>query len=70
MTSVNFTSEELTILSNALLRLISSTQEAVKLVNDLEIFEAIDKALNKYQRLNNKICDMESEISQEGEDET
>lgn len=69
-TSVNFTSEELTILSNALLRLINSTQEAVKLVNDLEIFEAIDKALNKYQRLNNKICDMESEISQEGEDET
>lgn len=69
-TIVEFTSEELTILSNALLRLISSTQEAVKLVNDLEIFEAIDKALNKYQRLNNKICDMESEISQEGEDET
>lgn len=70
MISVNFTSEELTILSNALLRLMSSTQEAVKLINDLEIFEAIDKALNKYQRLNNKICDMESEISQEGEDET
>lgn len=70
VTSVNFTSEELTILSNALLRLMSSTQEAVKLINDLEIFEAIDKALNKYQRLNNKICDMESEISQEGEDET
>lgn len=70
MTSGNFTSEELTILSNALLRLISGPQEAVKLVNDLEIFEAIDKALNKYQRLNNKICDMESEISQEGEDET
>ena len=69
-TIVEFTSEELTILSNALLRLISSTQEAVKLVNDLEIFEAIDKALNKYQRLNNKICDMESVISQEGEDET
>lgn len=69
-TIVEFTPEELTILSNALLRLISSTQEAVKFVNDLEIFEAIDKALNKYQRLNNKICDMESEISQEGEDET
>lgn len=70
MISVNFTSEELTILSNALLRLISSTQEAVNLINDLEIFEAIDKALKKYQQLNSKICDMASEIYQEGEDET
>lgn len=70
MISVNFTSEELTILSNALLRLMSSTQEAVKLINDLEIFEAIDKALKKYQQLNGKICDMASEISQEGENET
>lgn len=67
---MNFTSEELTILSNALLRLISSTQEAVNLINDLEIFEAIDKALKKYQQLNSKICDMASEIYQEGEDET
>ena len=70
MISVNFTSEELTILSNALLRLMSSTQEAIKLINDLEIFEAIDKALKKYQQLNSKICDMASEIYQEGEDET
>ena len=69
MTSVNFTSEELTILSNALLRLMSSTQEAVKLINDLEIFEAIDKALKKYQQLNSKICDMTSEIYQEDKDE-
>ena len=66
---MNFTSEELTILSNALLRLMSSTQEAVKLINDLEIFEAIDKALKKYQQLNSKICDMTSEIYQEDKDE-
>lgn len=69
MISVNFTSEELTILSNALLRLMSSTQEAIKLINDLEIFEAIDKALKKYQQLNSKICDMASEIYQEDKDE-
>lgn len=69
MISVNFTSEELTILSNALLRLMSSTQEAIKLINDLEIFEVIDKALKKYQQLNSKICDMASEIYQEDKDE-
>lgn len=69
MISVNFTSEELTILSNALLRLMSSTQEAIKLINDLGIFEAIDKALKKYQQLNSKICDMASEIYQEDKDE-
>lgn len=69
MISVNFTSEELTILFNALLRLMSSTQEAIKLINDLEIFEAIDKALKKYQQLNSKICDMASEIYQEDKDE-
>ena len=62
---MDFTPEELTILSNALLRLISSTQEAVRFINDLEIFTAIDDALNKYQQLNAKICDMASEIETE-----
>ena len=51
-----FTDDEMYILSDGLLALIRSTCEALKLTYDKESIEKLQAAVQKYQRLNEKVC--------------
>ena len=53
-----FTSEEMYILSDAMLELIRTTNNALKLVYDKDSIRALQTTLEKYQRLNEKVCRM------------
>lgn len=53
-----FTSEEIYILSDAMLELIRTTNKALKLVYDNDSIKALQTTLEKYQRLNEKVCRM------------
>ena len=53
-----FTSEEMYILSDAMLELIRTTNKALKLVYDNDSIKALQTTLEKYQRLNEKVCRM------------
>ena len=53
-----FTSEEMYILSDAMLELIRTTNNALKLVYDNDSIKALQTTLEKYQRLNEKVCRM------------
>ena len=53
-----FTSEEMYILSDAMLELIKTTTNALKLVYDKDSIKALQTTLEKYQRLNEKVCRM------------
>ena len=51
-----FTSEEMYILSDAMLELIRTTNNALKLVYDNDSIKALQTTLEKYQKLNEKVC--------------
>ena len=53
-----FTSEEMYILSDAILELIRTTNNALKLVYDNDSIKALQTTLEKYQKLNEKVCRM------------
>lgn len=53
-----FTSEEMYILSDAMLELIRTTNNALKLVYDNDCIKALQTTLEKYQKLNEKVCRM------------
>lgn len=53
-----FTNEELYILSDALLNLIRTTNEALKLTYDNKSIEALRNVNEIYRKLNNKVCSM------------
>ena len=53
---IQFTNSELSILSDAILCLISSTSQAEKLVYDNESIEKLENAMKRYRELNTKIC--------------
>ena len=53
-----FTSEEMYILSDAMLELIRTTNNALKLVYDNDSIKALQTTLEKYQKLNEKVCRM------------
>lgn len=53
-----FTSEEMYILSDAMLELIKTTNNALKLVYDNDSIKALQTTLEKYQKLNEKVCRM------------
>lgn len=53
-----FTSEEMYILSDAMLELIRSINAALKLVHDKDSIKALQTTLEKYQKLNEKVCRM------------
>lgn len=53
-----FTSEEMYILSDAMLELIRTTNNALKLVYDKDNIKALQTTLEKYQKLNEKVCRM------------
>ena len=53
-----FTSEEMYILSDAMLELIRTTNNALKLVYDNDSIKALQTTLEKYQRVNEKVCRM------------
>ena len=55
-TAINFTNEEICILSDALLLLIQNTNKALILVHGSECINALTNTLEKYQKLNQKIC--------------
>ena len=59
-----FTSEEMYILSDAMLELIRTTNNALKLVYDNDSIKALQTTLEKYQKLNEKVCRM---LDKEGE---
>lgn len=50
-----FTSEEMNILSDALLCLIKNTREAKNKIYDRTANESLDNAIIEYQRLNKQI---------------
>ena len=52
----SFTEEELCILSDEMLALIKCTSEAMKLIYDVDNLNALQKTLEKYQKLNKKVC--------------
>ena len=54
----NFTSEEMYILSDALLELIRTTNDALKLVYDKDSIKALQTTLKKYQKVNEKVSRM------------
>lgn len=51
-----FTDDEMYILSDGLLALIRSTNEALKLTYDKESIYSLQAAVEKYQKLNTKVC--------------
>ena len=53
-----FTSEEIYILSDAMLELIRTTNNALKLVYDNDSIKSLQTTLEKYQKLNEKVCRM------------
>lgn len=53
-----FTSEEMYILSDAMLELIRTTNNALKIVYDNDSIKALQNTLEKYKKLNEKICRM------------
>lgn len=53
-----FISEEMYILSDAMLELIRTTNNALKLVYDNDSIKALQTTLEKYQKLNEKVCRM------------
>lgn len=54
----NFTAEDLNILSDGMLSLLSGIETALKATYDSEAIEALKAAQDKYTRLNSKICGM------------
>lgn len=54
---VNFTLEELTILSNGILCLIDNTYKAKELSYDNKVKDTLDEIINKYQTINRTLCD-------------
>lgn len=53
---MKFTDEELEMLSNGLLALISNAVEAQKLIGDQAAHRALDIHIKAIQKLNTKIC--------------
>ena len=51
-----FTDDEMYLLSDGLLSLIRSTNEALKLTYDKKSIETLQAAVQKYQELNAKVC--------------
>ena len=54
---LEFTPEELSILSNGLFCLIMNANEARNKIYDMSTIESLDRAAREYQRINKKICD-------------
>ena len=59
---LEFTPEEISILSNGLICLIRSTYEGKSKIYDITANKALDRAAKEYQRLNQKICDAVSRM--------
>lgn len=57
----DFTAEDLNILSDGMLSLLSGIETALKATYDSKAIEALKVAQNKYTRLNSKICGMMEE---------
>lgn len=55
---VQFTDDELYILSDGILSLIRNTNEALKLVYDRKSIEILQETQKRYKNLNTKICGM------------
>jgi len=58
---MNFTSEELSTLSDGIIALIRDAGEAKKLIHTTEAHKAIENEINELVSLNSKICDMMKE---------
>lgn len=61
MTSMNFNSVELEMISNSLLMAIENCNNAEKLVSDNNTKIAIQKEMKMYQKLNARVCKMNIE---------
>lgn len=57
----NFTAEDLNILSDGMLSLLSGIETALKATYDSKAIEALKTAQDKYTKLNSKICRMMEE---------
>lgn len=54
----SFTNEEIGILSEAMLDLINNTNKAITLVRNKKCIDALQNALQTYEKLNSKICNL------------
>lgn len=54
--TMEFTDDEMYILSDALLSLIRGTNEALRFTYDKKCIEELQKVARKYQTLNEKVC--------------
>ena len=55
---MNFTQEELIVMSNGILALIRDAGEAKKLVNSKEAHNVIEQEISDLVSLNSKLCDI------------
>lgn len=61
MRKCDFSADELGILSDGMLSLLSGIETALKATYDSKAIEALKAAQNKYTKLNSKICGMMEE---------
>jgi hypothetical protein len=62
--TVSFTRDELIMLSDGILSMMENTNKALALIKSSEAHNILEKELEKYRQLNNKVCGM---MGEEGE---
>ena len=61
-----FTHDELTMLSDGILSMMENTGKAMAMIKSSEAHDILEKELERYCQLNNKICDMMVEPVERG----
>ena len=61
-----FTHDELTMLSDGILSMMENTSKAMAMIKSSEAHEILEKELERYCQLNNKICDMMAATCERG----
>ena len=64
--TVSFTRDELIMLSDGILSMMENTSKAMALIKNSEAHEILEKELERYCQLNNKICDMKAATGERG----
>lgn len=62
----SFTYDELIMLSDGILSMMENTNKALALIKSSEAHEILEKELERYCQLNNKICDMMAATGERG----
>lgn len=62
----SFTHDELIMLSNGILSMMENTSKAMDLIKSSEAYDILEKELERYRQLNNKVCDMMDVLEERG----